>query len=113
MTTELGAHGSKSDYRSSVYSLLKSRSEVAFAATVQISKAEADEFLKLPENHFRERKSKEIKPAKLTKSASAFANSSGGELYIGIEERSDGSVKLRNWNGFADQEVFITSRRRY
>jgi ATP-dependent DNA helicase RecG len=72
---------------------------------VQVSKAEAFEVLKLAENHFRDLKAKEIKPAKLTESVSAFANSSGGELYVGIGERVTESGKVREWNGFADQEA--------
>jgi ATP-dependent DNA helicase RecG len=71
---------------------------------VQVSIAEALEVLKLAENHFRDLKAKEIKPAKLTESVSAFANSSGGELYVGIGERVTESGKVRDWNGFADQE---------
>ena len=71
---------------------------------VQVSKAEALEVLKLAESHFRDLKAKEIKPAKLTESVSAFANSSGGELYVGIGERVTESGKVRDWNGFADQE---------
>jgi ATP-dependent DNA helicase RecG len=59
---------------------------------VHISRAEADEVLNLAENHFRDLKAKEIKPAKLSQSVSAFANSSGGEIYIGIGERTTASA---------------------
>lgn len=52
-----------------------------------------------PEDHFHDRKSGRISPAKLTKSMSAFANSDGGELLIGIE--NDGT-----WAGFANVEEF-------
>ena len=71
----------------------------------QISRAEALEILSLAENHFRDLKAKEIKPAKLTQSVSSFANSSGGEIYVGVRERIVGSVKDREWDGFADQEA--------
>lgn len=60
--------------------------------------------LALEENHFNDLKSKDIKPAKLTKTISAFANASGGELYIGIDENNVNGNKIRSWNGFSDIE---------
>lgn len=61
--------------------------------------------LQYEEDHFRDLKAKEIKPNKLSKSISGFANSVGGELYIGIKETTgpDGK-KIRIWEGFSDQE---------
>lgn len=50
-------------------------------------------------------KSAEIAPAKLTKTVSALANTSGGEIYVGIEEAEGADGKVRLWNGFADQEA--------
>ncbi|ATQ75843.1 hypothetical protein CR152_15895 [Massilia violaceinigra] len=35
----------------------------------------------------------------------AFANTSGGEIYIGIEEMVDLNRKYRLWRGFEDQEA--------
>jgi ATP-dependent DNA helicase RecG len=61
------------------------------------------EVLAYTEGHFLDLKAKEIKPAKLTKTVSAFANADGGELYIGIAE----NVTLpfpHKWNGFAKPE---------
>ena len=55
------------------------------------------------EGHFLDVKSKDIKPAKLTKTISAFANADGGEIYIGIAE----NVSLpfpHKWQGFANPE---------
>jgi ATP-dependent DNA helicase RecG len=49
------------------------------------------------EGHFSDFKAIEIKPAKITKSLSAFANADGGELYIGIEEPTKGDYA---WRGF-------------
>jgi ATP-dependent DNA helicase RecG len=43
-------------------------------------------------------KSRRIAPATLSKSLSAFANTDGGEIYIGIEDD-------RLWDGFPGQEV--------
>lgn len=54
------------------------------------------------ESHFLDFKSKAIQPAKLTRSISAFANSDGGELFVGIEEPSSGGPKT--WDGFLSQE---------
>jgi ATP-dependent DNA helicase RecG len=44
------------------------------------------------EDHFIDFKSKEIKPAKLQETFVAFANTDGGELYVGVE-----SMALRCW----------------
>ena len=38
----------------------------------------------IEEGHFGDLKSKDISPAKMSESASAFANTDGGELWIGI-----------------------------
>lgn len=70
-----------------------------------ISKDEAGSILGLAENHFRDLKAKEIAPAKLTQSVSAFANASGGEIFIGIKETTIDSIKTREWDGFADEEA--------
>lgn len=71
---------------------------------VKIDDNQFDEILKFEESHFLDLKSIEIKPAKLTKSISGFANADGGELYIGISERTVEDQKIRFWKGFIDQE---------
>lgn len=48
-------------------------------------------------------KSKDIRPGKLTESVSSFANTSGGEIYLGIDE-IDKREKIRKWRGFKDIE---------
>lgn len=61
------------------------------------------EVLSYTEGHFLDLKAKEIKPSKLTKAISAFANADGGEVYIGIAE----NVTLpfpHKWEGFAKPE---------
>jgi ATP-dependent DNA helicase RecG len=68
---------------------------------MRVSAAEVPKILALQESHFIDLKGKRILPSKLTKTVSAFANSEGGELYVGIEE-SDGRV--RTWTGFEAQE---------
>lgn len=70
-----------------------------------ISAEEAKHLLQLHESHFRDLKAKEISPAKLTQSVSAFANSVGGEIYIGIAEQGGEPEKVRTWNGFANPEA--------
>ena len=70
---------------------------------IEIKPEQKDKILALEENHFGDLKSKQIRPSKLTESVSAFANASGGEIYLGIEEL-DERKKVRRWNGFSDIE---------
>jgi ATP-dependent DNA helicase RecG len=65
---------------------------------------EVQKLLGIEESHFVDLKSKEIAPAKVTRSVSAFANASGGELFIGVEERIGAQGQERVWRGFDDQE---------
>jgi ATP-dependent DNA helicase RecG len=70
-----------------------------------ISTDQRDLVLALPEGHFHDLKSRDIAPAKLTRTISAFANAAGGELYIGVDERAGpAGAKIRSWRGFADPE---------
>lgn len=66
---------------------------------------EYTELLGVLESHFVELKSAEVAPGKLTKTISAFANTSGGEIYVGIEEAVGADGRKRIWNGFDDQEA--------
>jgi ATP-dependent DNA helicase RecG len=68
-------------------------------SVIEISSEEATKVLNSQESHFLDLKSKDIKPASLTKTISAFSNAEGGELFIGIEDEP------RIWNGFANQEL--------
>jgi len=65
-----------------------------------ISSEQAARILEKTEGHFGDFKSKAIKPARLTKTLSAFANADGGELYVGIEEQNQRFC----WNGFVTVE---------
>lgn len=70
-----------------------------------ISADQRNLILALPEGHFHDLKSKDIAPAKLTRTISALANAAGGELYIGIDERTGpAGARIRSWRGFADPE---------
>lgn len=70
--------------------------------TIHLSTEELAKLYSRSEGHFLDFKSKEIQPAKLTKSISAFANADGGEIFIGIDEPSSGGPK--NWNGYPSEE---------
>lgn len=65
----------------------------------EITDKQRDTILNLSEGHFADLKAKEIQPAKLSKTISSFANTDGGELYIGIAE-VDKSTDKREWRGF-------------
>jgi ATP-dependent DNA helicase RecG len=69
----------------------------------EISPDQAQRVLETSEGHFGDVKRIEVKPGKLTETVAAFANSSGGELYIGIGEPKLGAE--REWSGFADVEA--------
>lgn len=70
-----------------------------------IDKRQRDLILALEEDHFHDLKALEIKPSKLSESVSAFANASGGEIYIGVREDRQGNTKVRRWAGFEDVEA--------
>jgi ATP-dependent DNA helicase RecG len=68
--------------------------------TIEISNAEVDKLLLMNEDQFTEIKSVSVSPANLTKTISAFANSDGGDLFIGVEDSTS-----RTWSGFSDPEA--------
>ena len=72
---------------------------------VEITGAQRDKLLALEEGHYSDLKAIQISTKKLGRSVSAFANSAGGELYIGIGETELLGVKIRTWSGFKDQEA--------
>src|SRR5438552_9278167 len=74
-------------------------------STTKITDEQVQRLLALEENHFGDVKALEIAPAKLTRTISAFANASGGELYIGIDEKTADPGKPRSWRGFKDTEA--------
>jgi len=71
----------------------------------QIEGKEADSLLQLEEGSYLDVKHCDITPAKLSRSISAFCNTSGGELFVGIGERTVAGNKTRFWEGFADMEA--------
>lgn len=70
-----------------------------------ITSEQLAQILDIEEGHFHDLKAIEIKPSKLTESVSAFANASGGEIYIGVDEL-DRNKKNRKWRGFPRVEDF-------
>lgn len=72
---------------------------------IEIDEHGADLLLQIEEAQYSEVKAKEVSPSKLSHTISAFANTDGGDLYIGIGEQIlGGNVKKRGWNGFPDVE---------
>jgi Predicted transcriptional regulator containing an HTH domain and an uncharacterized domain shared with the mammalian protein Schlafen len=69
-----------------------------------ISGIERERLLSLEEDTFSELKSIGVSPRNLSKAISAFANTAGGELYVGIMETELLGTKTRQWRGFKDQE---------
>jgi ATP-dependent DNA helicase RecG len=68
----------------------------------EISPNQRDAILRAEEGHFADLKSREITPAKLTKTIAAFANADGGELFVGIDEMKGPSAHV--WRGFETME---------
>lgn len=70
---------------------------------VRITPDQATKTLTTQEGQFSDVKSTLVKPSDLTKTVSAFANTDGGELFVGISE--SGRDKERTWEGFSDPEA--------
>ncbi|MFJ4066796.1 ATP-binding protein [Pseudomonas sp. NPDC089996] len=60
----------------------------------KISQEEIVSLLVLDEDHFNDVKSKRIAPAKLQETLVAFANSDGGDLYVGIEDKAEKGERI-------------------
>lgn len=82
--------------------ILFCKSESLMIVESKVSSAQLQHLLEKSEGHFLDFKAKEISPAKLTKSLSAFANADGGELFVGIA--SDLTKTINSWRGFDSQE---------
>jgi len=68
---------------------------------IKITQEQAKALLNINEDHFNDVKSKRIAPAKLQETLVAFANSDGGDLYIGIEDKSETGERII---GFTEPE---------
>lgn len=71
---------------------------------ISLNEKDISRILNLDEDHFHDLKGKRISPAKLTESISSFANSSGGDIFLGIEEKNKRVGKYRSWEGFSSIE---------
>lgn len=71
----------------------------------EVTGQERDRLLVLDEDHFCDLKAVDIMPAKLTRTIAAFANASGGDVYVGIAEAEFFGTKTRLWAGFKDPEA--------
>lgn len=67
----------------------------------EITQEQCDAILNLDEDHFNDVKSKRIAPAKLQETLVAFANSDGGDLYVGVEDKSESGERVI---GFVEPE---------
>lgn len=67
--------------------------------------AEAKRIQETKEGHYADVKRIDIAPAKLSRTISAFANTSGGEVFIGIAETTTGAKAKREWIGFENPEA--------
>ena len=63
-----------------------------------LSEKEIVSLFEIEENHFNDFKSKDIEGRKLSHTISAFANASGGDVYVGIREENN--TKIKHWEGF-------------
>jgi ATP-dependent DNA helicase RecG len=73
-------------------------------AVTKINDDEVEALLLTEEGHFLDLKSVDTTPARVSDAVSAFADTSGGELFIGIDERIGNSGRERKWRGFPTQE---------
>jgi len=74
-------------------------------ATNTIDREQVASLLAIQEGHFFDVKAIELSPASLTKTVSAMANASGGEIYLGVDEKLGATGVERSWRGFPDMEA--------
>ena len=67
-----------------------------------ITPEEINNILLIQEDWLIDKKGKDIKPSKLSKTVSAFANTNGGDIYLGISHTEDKTVYC--WDGFDNEE---------
>lgn len=75
-----------------------------------VTDKDVSEILKVQESWMIEIKGKDINPSKFTRALSAFANTNGGEIYLGLSHVADDKTQYY-WDGFPDEEsmnAFIT-----
>lgn len=65
----------------------------------EITEEQAQAIIQIEEDYLHDIKAKEIKPAKLSETVSAFANAGGGDIHLGVDEG-----ETRCWRGFSNPE---------
>lgn len=73
---------------------------------VKISSQDALAIAAADEGHFLDKKAKEISGKSLQKLAVGFANSDGGEIYVGILDKKDEPDVEKRWNGTEKPEDY-------
>ncbi len=68
---------------------------------------ERKRLLELQEDHFNDVKSTRIKPSDLQETFVAFANTDGGELYIGIEDKKIKGDRIRGFKNIEEANDII------
>lgn len=68
----------------------------------EVDDAQATRIMATQENYLNDIKARDIKPAKLSETISAFSNAAGGDVYVGIGENK--KTNTRTWLGFDDPE---------
>ncbi|AXK54207.1 RNA-binding domain-containing protein [Pseudomonas protegens] len=76
---------------------------------VNINNDQVNALLQIDEDHFNDVKSKRIAPAKLQETLVAFANSDGGDLYIGIEDKGEKGERLVGFNEPEEANAIIVT----
>lgn len=70
--------------------------------TLHLTKGDISQIFNIQEDHFNDFKAKGLNGKQFSKAVSAFANASGGEIYIGIREET--ASKVKHWEGFGCPE---------
>lgn len=76
--------------------------------TRNANKNESTTLLEKKENHFLDFKSRDITPSKLQESFVAFANSDGGDLYVGIEDEKNCINRIKGFDKPEDANDVIS-----
>lgn len=71
-----------------------------------ISRDDLQALLRRPEDHFFEKKAKEVDGKRIQKTAVAFANADGGDILIGIKDEKAASNIQQRWDGEINPENF-------